>query len=773
MLAQEGKTRQELGRDEFTRRVWQWKSEKEGTILHQLRRMGLSLAWDRRLFTLDPGYSHAVTECFVRLHERNLVYRAPRLVHWCPRLQSVVSDVETIQHEQQGALLHVLDYGNGIHVATTRPETVYADVAVAVHPRDKRYAGIRECWNPLTGHRLPVVRDAELVDMTFGTGCVKVTPAHDAADRECGERHNLPLNVVAFGEDGRMLSETPFSGRDRIECRADVLKLLKNNGKLLRSEQHKMRVPMCSRTGDVLEPSWKPQWYVRCKDMAKRCLDHTDALIPEKFHGEWRNFLENSRDWCVSRQLWWGHRIPAYKVNGEWMVSRTAPGQYEVQDEDVLDTWFSSALFPLVSMGWPNKLDTRRYPISVMETGSDILFFWVARMMMICSEMEPQLGMPFKHVMLHPMVRDRTGRKMSKSVGNVIDPMSLIEGISLDRMIENVRNNDGKLSKSEVERSIKYMRNEFPNGLPKCGADSVRFALIDLDSGDSVNVDVDHVASVNHMCNKIWNAAKFVRSRPEVHNKPSELNGPAERWLQAQMDDLSNQCISGFASDKLYRCTKALKKFLLLFCDHYIEYCKVAPAASTEACNYYLHRALDLFLSHLHPFMPFLSGALLDAQRMSIPSQVKTIAWDADAEPFDAIIDVVSALRQVKTTRKKPFRVVVSTQERAVVNMSEQISAMSRVANVTVREEQTSSSDEGLVVPVRGNTRLSVYPREEDVSEEQEQFLQNKLQKLEEKLQKLDEKWTRADLSRVPQAARDNYNKVRQSIVAQIEDLKK
>ena len=768
-LAAEGKTsRLEMGRDKFVQRAFEWKEARAEEIMTQFRRLGVAFDWDRMLFTLDAPYAEAVTELFCRLHEQGLLYRGSRAVNWCPALQSVVSDIE-VDLRQVAGLLHFIDYGNGIKVATTRPETIYADVAVAVHSKDVRYEGIFECINPLTGETLPVIRDDVLVDMDMGTGAVKVTPAHSVEDHECGLRHSLPMDRVAFDERGKMLSDNVgVKGLDRIEARRPVVDILKELGCYLGSKtQPQMRIPTCSRSGDVLEPSWKPQWYVDTKQMSKRALGYTDSIIPEKFHGDWKHFLVEQRDWCISRQLWWGHRIPAYRLeSGEWIVSRTPPASYCEQDPDVLDTWFSSALFPLVALGWPKQLDTSRYPINVMETGSDILFFWVARMAMICSEMEPAAGAPFARVALHPMVRDRHGRKMSKSVGNVIDPVHLIQGKSLEDLVANVEQNKSNLAAAEVKKSIKLLRAEFPRGMPECGADALRFTLIDNESNDFVNLDIASVEAANRMCNKIWNAAKFVQSRPRPAISFLAKSAP-DRWLEAQLATLSNQMLAGFQSDFLHRCTKGLKSFLLAFCDHYIEYAKIKNSPESD---YFLHKMFDAFLVQLHPFMPFLTEHLLDSTdviNMPVPTEQVVINEERDVEPFAHILALVSAVRQLKTARREPFSVWVENPSSEMFEHEGIIQSLTRLPNVTIGVAPSDS--DYLVVPIRGQLSMEVLPKQEAA---QEAFLLRKLERLETKLQRLEDKWAKTDMSKVRQVAQTNYEKTRAVLKSQIEALR-
>lgn len=765
-LRAEQSSRLELGREAFVERVMQWKQLREADIVRQMRRMGVAMDWDRFTFTLDPPYAEAVTELFCRLYEQGLIYRGSRAVNWCPALQSVVSDIEVDLKHTPDALLHYVDYGNGIVVATTRPETIAADVAVAVHPDDARYVGITQCRNPLTGELLPVIRDALLVDPAKGTGAVKVTPAHSVEDHECGLRHGLPMDVTAFDERGRMHQ----GGQDRLAARSTIVERLAKEGKVIRSEkQPEMRVPTCSRSGDLLEPSWKPQWFVDTREMAKRALSYGSDIIPEKFQGEWSHFLSESRDWCISRQLWWGHRIPAYLVDGKWVVSRTPPPEFDSQDEDVLDTWFSSALFPLAPLGWPKQLDRRLYPLSVMETGSDILFFWVARMAMICSQVEPDAGAPFRRVALHPMVRDKFGRKMSKSVGNVIDPVDLIEGRSLDELIANVQRNMAKLSEQEIRTSVAALRKEYPQGMPECGVDALRFTLIDSDSSDTVNLDVAVVEANTRMCNKIWNAAKFVLSRRKVL-EPQPAIREAERWLVAHLQLLSNQMLTGFETDNLHRCTRELRSFLLLFCDHYIEYAK--HCAEDDACvNYHLHHAFECFLTHLHPFMPFLSEHLLgveDGTSLTVPQSIVAVDSDRDVEPFAKLLALASAVRQLKTVRQRPFRVWIQDSS---IDL-DLVCKMARTDVIQVGIPDESCGDDVLVIPVRGHVTIQVHPKQEQ-SADSDDFIHRKLERLSTKLQKLDEKMAKMDQSRMRPEVRETFLKTRAVLVEQIKSLEK
>jgi valyl-tRNA synthetase len=530
-----GVSRHDLGREGFVKEVWSWKETYGNRITEQLRHLGVSTDWSREAFTMDDKLSVAVREAFVRLHEQGLIYRDNRLVNWCCTLRSAISDIEVeyIELEKRTKLAvpghnPEMKYEFGcltsfaykvvgsetdeeIVVATTRPETMLGDSAVAVHPEDARYKHLhgRLLQHPFFPDRqIPVITDAELVDMSFGTGAVKITPAHDPNDFICGKKHGLKF-ITVISEDGKINENGgEFSGLLRYDARYAVTKALEEK-KLLRGKaDNKMRLGVCSRTGDVIEPLMKPQWYVRCGGMAARAAEASRSgeltILPEMHRSVWYHWMDNIQDWCVSRQLWWGHRIPAYRItvagraggneldSDNWVVARSEAEAAEIaarrfgvpvgdislrQDDDVLDTWFSSGLFPFSTFGWPNEEhpDYKAfYPNTLLETGHDILFFWVARMVMMGLQLTGKL--PFRTVYLHAMVRDKYGRKMSKSLGNVIDPMEVIYGCSLEELHQKIR--DGNLPAKEVETAIKGQKLDFPDGIPECGADALRFGLL-------------------------------------------------------------------------------------------------------------------------------------------------------------------------------------------------------------------------------------------------------------------------------------------------------
>jgi len=519
-----GITRHDLGRENFVAEVWKWKDQYGNQIKNQLKRLGSSLDWSREAFTMDDKLSRAVIEAFVRMYDQGLIYRGTRLVNWCSALKTAISDIEVVKKElKERTKLSVPGHGNKkydfgvlikfaypvedssekIIVATTRLETMLGDTAVAIHPDDPRYKHLHGKFvlHPFTGRRIPIITDGVLVDMEFGTGAVKVTPAHDPNDYECGKRNNLEF-INIFDDDGNVNENGgPFKGMKRFDAREAILEALKEKGLYEDMTNNEMVLPTCSRTKDVIEPRLKPQWWVNCQDMAaagvKAVADGELQIIPDSHVVLWNRWLENCRDWCISRQLWWGHRIPAYLVTIEgqpapnpdlqenWVVGRDYeealakakakhPGvpaekiKLE-QDPDVLDTWFSSGLFPFSVFGWPDQTEDLKafYPTSLLETGHDILFFWVARMVMMGMTLTGQL--PFKQVFLHAMVRDAHGRKMSKSLGNVLDPIDVTEGIALEDMHKKLK--EGNLDPTEVETAIAGQKKDFPNGISECGTD--------------------------------------------------------------------------------------------------------------------------------------------------------------------------------------------------------------------------------------------------------------------------------------------------------------
>ncbi|XP_011864284.1 PREDICTED: valine--tRNA ligase [Vollenhovia emeryi] len=609
---EEKKSRHDIGREEFIKRIWQWKYEKGDGIYSQLRKLGGSFDWSRACYTMDPKLCKAVTEAFVRLHDQGIIYRSNRLVNWSCALKSAISDIEVDKVELNGRTLLsipgyekkvefgvlvsfaylLLDSVDKIIVATTRIETMLGDTAIAVHPKDSRYARYigKYVQHPFCDRRIPIIAD-EFVDMEFGTGAVKITPAHDPNDYEVGKRHNLPF-VNIFDDDGNVIGDYgQFMGMKRFEARVAIIKEMAKRNLLIGIKDNPMVIPICSRSKDVVEPLVKPQWYVKCDEMAAQAKEavSTGALkiIPQLFKKTWYSWMNGIRDWCISRQLWWGHRIPAYAIKftsssmstkeiDEYWVSAHSEAEAKEkaakklginvndiiaeQDPDVLDTWFSSALFPFSVFGWPDQTPELEafYPGTLLETGHDILFFWVARMVFMGQKLLGQL--PFKEVYLHAMVRDAHGRKMSKSLGNVIDPMDVIRGISLEDLHKQLL--ESNLDPKELERAREGQKRDYPEGIPECGTDALRFALCAYTTqGRDINLDILRVQGYRFFCNKIWNATKFALTYLGSQFKCNNFNdtkynsnmvGGGE-WYQSALNELCVQeALNNYLADYPY-----------------------------------------------------------------------------------------------------------------------------------------------------------------------------------------------------------------------------
>ncbi|KMV66317.1 valyl-tRNA synthetase [Encephalitozoon cuniculi EcunIII-L] len=682
-LAREGIV---VDREGFLKKAWEWKDRHGSRIYEQLKRLGTSVDFGRGRFTLDPGMSRAVADAFVKLYEKGLIYREPKIVNWCSRLLTTISDLE-VNHEEVmpntylqvdggkyefGVIYHfkypiTADKGfSGDHlslptieVATTRPETILGDTAVCVNGRDCRFSpeGIKEMLgdvphgcriygvNPLTRDVIPVIFD-DYADMSFGTGVVKITPAHDANDFEVSKRHGLPCKIV-FDEQNRVVVEGEFKGLKRFEARKAVVSKLRDVGLFVSKKRHPQVIPRCSRSDDVIEPIIKSQWWLNCKEMARKAIEAVEdgriSILPEGAEKQWYKWLGNIRDWCLSRQLWWGHRVPAYKApSGKWYVGRTKEDAFlkmrsecmgsdcdlsELeQDEDVLDTWFSSGLWPFATLGWPEETEDflKYYPNTLLETGSDILFFWVARMVMLGLELTGKA--PFSQVLLHGIVRDAHGRKMSKSLGNVIDPIFVIDGCSLEKLISTMRS--GNLDEREVKRAEAVLRQDFPNGISRCGADALRFALLSYTSGmKDINLDVLRVEGYRRFCNKIWNAHKFVKTMVDElagknGNGPvckddygkyivssAELPGPSEEgpveWILRRRNETVEAIRRTLDSFNFMGATQAIHQFFIYdLCDVFIE---VVKKSKNEKYIRVLFRVFIDSMKMLHPFMPFIT----------------------------------------------------------------------------------------------------------------------------------------------------------------------
>jgi valyl-tRNA synthetase len=671
-LEAQGINRHDLGREKFVEKIWEWKEKSGGAITQQMRRLGASLDWSRERFTMDPGLSAAVQEVFIRLYREGLIYRGQRLVNWDPALHTAISDLEVISEEEQGHMWHFnypLAGGQGhLTVATTRPETMLGDCAVAVHPEDERYADLigRTVMLPLCDREIPIIAD-DYVDREFGTGCVKITPAHDFNDYEMGRRHGLPI-INILNDDAAIndTAPTPYRGLDRLEARQRVVADMDALGLLDKVADHTLSVPRGDRSGVIIEPYLTDQWYVDAKKMATPAIAAVEngdiQFVPKQWENTYFAWMRDIQDWCISRQLWWGHRIPAwYDADGNFYVGENEEAVRKEntlgdeiilrQDEDVLDTWFSSALWTFSTLGWPDETEELAtfHPSSVLVTGFDIIFFWVARMIMMTLHLRQEV--PFHTIYIHGLVRDSDGQKMSKSKGNVIDPIDLIDGIELEELI--LKRTSGMMQPQLATKIEKSTRRQFPGGIEPYGTDALRFTYYSLAStGRDIKFDIGRIEGYRNFCNKIWNAARYVLMNCEnevcgtQNDSPVELS-LADRWIISKVQETTAEVTRAVANYRFDMASQALYEFIWNeYCDWYLELSKSVlwdDDASHEAkrgTRQTLIRVLEIWLRMLHPMMPFITEEIWQSVGPLAGKLGPTIMLQPYPEPNEHDIDL-------------------------------------------------------------------------------------------------------------------------------------
>ena len=802
-LEQQGKNRHDMGRKNFVAKVWEWKEQSGSTITQQMRRMGASVDWKHEYFTMDDKLSSVVTETFVQLYEQGLIYRGKRLVSWDPVLKSAVSDLEVESEEEDGHLWHIrypLTDGSGhVVVATTRPETMLGDTAVMVHPEDERYTALigKRVKLPLCDRDIPVIAD-EYVDRAFGTGVVKVTPAHDVNDYAVGQRHSLPMiGVLDLAAKVNDNAPAPYRGLDRFVARKKVVADLEAQGLLVEVKKHKLMVPRCARTGQVVEPMLTDQWFVAVskagpdgKSIARKAIDAVASgevkFVPENWVNTYDQWMKNIQDWCISRQLWWGHQIPAwFGSGGELFVGRDeAEARAKAQqagyigtltrDEDVLDTWFSSALVPFSSLGWPQQTKELELflPSSVLVTGYEIIFFWVARMIMLTTHFTGRV--PFRTVYIHGMVRDSEGKKMSKSEGNVLDPVDLVQGVDLDTLV--AKSTVGLRKPETAPKVAARVKKEFPEGMPAYGADALRFTMASYASlGRNINFDTKRCEGYRNFCNKLWNATKFVlmncegqdcglaehtkaQCAPPQHDSTGKLLvpagefhnyltfSPADRWITSELQRVESAVEQAFDEYRLDNVANTIYSFVWdEYCDWYIEIAKVqvqtGNPAQQRATRRTLIRVLETMLRLLHPITPFITAELWEAvaplagRKAAGQSIVLAPYPKAQLERVDAQADawvaqlkgIVGSCRRLRSEMNlspdKRVPLLTLGDDAFVLVAAPLLKALAKVSDVQVMGDDAAFAQgtRNAPVVVHGQTRLALHV-EIDVAAETERI---------------------------------------------------
>ena len=724
-LAAKDITRHDVGRDAFIDKIWEWKEQSGGTITSQMRRLGASVDWERERFTMDEGLSDAVKKVFIQLYKEDLIYRGKRLVNWDPVLHTAVSDLEVISTEEQGSLWHmrypITESNEVMVVATTRPETMLGDSAVAVHPDDSRYTHLigKTIDLPLTNRQIEIIAD-DYVDMEFGTGCVKITPAHDFNDYEMGQRHNLEIiNILTDDAKINDTVKSDYIGMDRFDARKQMVKDLDEKGLLEKIEPHKLMVPRGDRTNAVIEPYMTDQWFVKIAPLAEPAIDAVKngdiRFVPENWNKTYFNWMDNIQDWCISRQIWWGHRIPAwYDTNGNIFVANSLEEAQEqagkdvelTQDNDVLDTWFSSALWPFSTLGWPEKTPelSRFYPTDVLVTGFDIIFFWVARMIMFGLKFAGDV--PFKDIYITGLIRDGQGQKMSKSKGNVLDPIDLIDGISLKDLLE--KRTQGMMQPKMAAKIKKQTQKEFADGIPAFGTDALRFTFAALASfGRDIKFDLKRVEGYRNFCNKLWNASRFVLMKLEGETIDASAQiSTSDKWILSRLQNTKTKVEKHLNDYRLDLMSQELYEFVWHdYCDWYLELSKPLlqddkTKAGTQAT---LIKVLNEIVTLLHPIVPFITEEIFEQcnaitgnennslMTQAYPEVEKDLASNEAEKQIKWLQTFILGIRQIRgemnISPNKPLSCFVQnfsdTDEQYLSNNSSILSTLAKMENIT------------------------------------------------------------------------------------------
>ena len=785
-LERSGTSRQKLGREAFEKEVWKWKEKSGNTITQQMKRLGASTDWTREKFTMDENLVQGVTKVFVQLYEEGLIYRGKRLVNWDPVLQTALSDLEVVTSEEKGSLWHMKYPIDGLDdyivVATTRPETMLGDTAVAVHPDDKRYKNlIGKLVNlPLTDRKIPIIAD-DYVDQEFGTGCLKITPGHDFNDFNIGKKHDLEI-ISILDQSAKIIQSAPkeYQGLDRFDARRKIVEDIESLGLMQEIEDYTLTIPRGDRSGAILEPLITNQWFLKMEPLAEPAITVVKngelKFVPENWSKTYFEWLENIQDWCISRQLWWGHRIPAWYDNeGNVYVGESESEVREknniknsialTQDEDVLDTWFSSALWPFSSLGWPDETYDLKtfYPTNVLVTGFDIIFFWVARMVMMGLKFMKEI--PFKEIYIHGLIKDKNGQKMSKSKGNILDPIDLIDGISLEDLLE--KRVQGLMQPEMEKRIINDTKKEFPNGIPDFGTDALRFNFaIQASTGRDIRLDLRRVEGYRNFCNKIWNASRFIKMNTNDFEllDINDANGHAiDQWIQSKFAGTIDEIERQFNQYRFDLAATAMYEFVWNdFCDWYIELAKTLindPEISDSQKDYTknnLVKMLDAILRMLHPTIPFITEEIWqslneDNKRRSImkadfPSSNDWRVDDEIVANTEWLKNIVSSVRQIRSEMNIPpnesIKIIINdasnTDSRRLESLGSFILNLASVESIT----QKDTSDDIPKSAFALLNQMKIYiPLEGLVDiEEEKARLEKKLAKLNQELKSVQDR---------------------------------